>query len=67
MFVTPPPLDKNSISEKKEIHAEEGKMTKQDQKNIEMQEHFMASGSYGTVVMALTTFSTIFSGYIVVG
>jgi Na+/proline symporter len=32
-----------------------------------MQEHFMASGSYGTVVMTLTSFSTIFSGYVIIG
>ena len=45
----------------------EGEMTKQDQKNLEMQEHFMASGSYGTIVMTLTSFSTIFSGYVIIG
>lgn len=54
-------------AKKKDLHEEEGGMTKQEQKNIEMEEHFMATGSYGTVVMALTAFSTIFSGYIVVG
>jgi len=61
--------NKNSLGKKKEhaMGGEEGDMSKQEVKNMEMQEHFMASGSYGTVVMALTTFSTIFSGYIIVG
>jgi hypothetical protein len=37
------------------------------QEGSRLREHFMASGSFGTVVMVLSIFSTAFSGYTVVG